>query len=57
MHPRMELASGAQRVHDPELLVQKIENQGLDSGGFEFYLRAFRYGMPPHAGWAWALAG
>ncbi len=55
MHPRMELASGAQRVHDPELLVQKIENQGLDSGGFEFYLRAFRYGMPPHAGWGLGL--
>lgn len=55
MHPRMELASGAQRVHDPKLLVQKIENQGLDPDGFEFYLRAFRYGMPPHAGWGLGL--
>ncbi|HII05899.1 MAG TPA: aspartate--tRNA(Asn) ligase [Methanotrichaceae archaeon] len=55
MHPLMELASGAQRVHDPELLVQKIRNQGLDPDGFEFYLKAFRYGMPPHAGWGLGL--
>ena len=55
MHPQMELASGAQRVHDPELLVQKIRNQGLDPDGFEFYLKAFRYGMPPHAGWGLGL--
>jgi len=55
MHPRMELASGAQRVHDPELLVQKITDQGLDPDGFEFYLKAFRYGMPPHAGWGLGL--
>ncbi len=55
MHPSMELASGAQRVHNPELLVRKIVAQGLDPSGFEFYLRAFRYGMPPHAGWGLGL--
>ncbi|MGA9099005.1 MAG: aspartate--tRNA(Asn) ligase, partial [Methanotrichaceae archaeon] len=47
MHPRMELASGAQRVHDYNLLVNRIKEKGLDPAGFEFYLRAFRYGMPP----------
>jgi len=56
MHPRMELASGAQRVHDPELLVQKIKDKGLDPDGFDFYLQAFKYGMPPHAGWGLGLA-
>ncbi|MDF0592294.1 aspartate--tRNA(Asn) ligase [Methanotrichaceae archaeon M04Ac] len=55
MHPSMELASGAQRVHDPDLLVEKIRRQGLDPDGFEFYLRAFRFGMPPHAGWGLGL--
>jgi len=55
MHPTMELASGAQRVHDPALLVEKIRRQGLDPDGFEFYLRAFRFGMPPHAGWGLGL--
>ncbi len=46
-----ELASGAQRVHDPKLLEERIAAQGLDPGSFGFYLNAFRYGMPPHAGW------
>ncbi|MHC1631841.1 MAG: aspartate--tRNA(Asn) ligase [Methanotrichaceae archaeon] len=55
MHPRMELASGAQRVHDYDLLVQKIIDKGLDPDGFEFYLKAFKYGMPPHAGWGLGL--
>ena len=55
MHPSMELASGAQRVHDPDLLVEKIKRQGLDPEGFEFYLKAFRFGMPPHAGWGLGL--
>ncbi|NLA38219.1 MAG: aspartate--tRNA(Asn) ligase [Methanomicrobiales archaeon] len=51
MHPRMELSSGAQRVHDHDLLVERIRAKGLAPEAFEFYLKAFRYGMPPHAGW------
>ncbi|NTU99954.1 MAG: aspartate--tRNA(Asn) ligase [Methanoregulaceae archaeon] len=51
MHPRMELSSGAQRVHDHDLLVQQIQSKGLNPENFEFYLEPFRYGMPPHAGW------
>ena len=51
MHPRMELSSGAQRVHQHDILVQQIKKKGLNPESFEFYLRPFRYGMPPHAGW------
>jgi nondiscriminating aspartyl-tRNA synthetase len=51
MHPRMELSSGAERVHDHDLLVRQIESKGLSPESFEFYLEPFRYGMPPHAGW------
>ena len=51
MHPRMELASGAQRIHDHDLLVERIRAKGLSPESFEFYLKTFRYGMPPHAGW------
>jgi nondiscriminating aspartyl-tRNA synthetase len=51
MHRTMELSSGAQRIHNHDLLKGRIESQGLDPYGFDFYLRAFRYGMPPHAGW------
>ena len=56
MHPTMELASGAQRVHDCNQLVGRIKDKGLDPDGFEFYLKAFRYGMPPHAGWGLGLS-
>ncbi len=51
MHRTMELSSGAQRVHIPDLLKSRIESQGMNSDNFEFYLKAFEYGMPPHAGW------
>ncbi|MDF2954739.1 MAG: Aspartyl/asparaginyl-tRNA synthetase [Candidatus Alkanophagales archaeon MCA70_species_2] len=51
MHPRMELASGSQRIHDYEMLRASIERCGLSPESFKFYLDAFRYGMPPHAGW------
>jgi nondiscriminating aspartyl-tRNA synthetase len=51
MHPRMELASGAQRVHQHDLLVRQLQAKGLNPDNFEFYLKPFRYGMPPHAGW------
>lgn len=50
MHPRMELASGAQRIHQHNLLVHQIRSKGLSAESFEFYLAPFRYGMPPHAG-------
>ncbi len=56
MHPRMELSSGAQRVHDYYTLEARIIDKGLDPAGFEFYLKAFRYGMPPHSGWGLGLS-
>ncbi len=51
MHPKMELSSGAQREHRHDILVQQIAAKGLNPDSFEFYLRPFRFGMPPHAGW------
>jgi aspartyl-tRNA synthetase len=51
MHPKMELSSGAQREHRHDILVQQIAAKGLNPESFEFYLRPFRFGMPPHAGW------
>ncbi len=51
MKGALELASGAQRIHKYDLLVERIKQCGLSPESFEFYLEAFRYGMPPHAGW------
>ncbi|MBW3582852.1 MAG: aspartate--tRNA(Asn) ligase [Euryarchaeota archaeon] len=46
----VELLSGAQRIHEPELLKEGIKRVGLDPTDFEGYLTSFRYGMPPHGG-------
>ena len=48
----MEMASGAQRIHDHDQLVEALKRKGLEPENFEFYLKAFRYGMPPHGGWS-----
>ncbi|MCL4438738.1 MAG: aspartate--tRNA(Asn) ligase [Candidatus Thermoplasmatota archaeon] len=50
-----ELTSGAQRVHDPKMLEKRLVEKGLNPEDFNFHLNAFRYGMPPHAGWAIGL--
>jgi aspartyl-tRNA synthetase len=50
-----EITSGAQRVHDPELLKTRLRDQGLNPDSFEFYIKAFEYGMPPHSGWGLGL--
>lgn len=55
MHPKMEMASGAQRVHELQMLKNRLAHQGLEPDSFQFYLDAFRYGMPSHAGWGLGL--
>ncbi len=48
----LEITSGAQREHRYEQLKKQIEEQGLDVSGFESYLNFFRFGCPPHGGFA-----
>jgi len=50
-----EMASGGQREHRVEALVARMKDKGLDPASFEFYLKAFRYGMPPHGGWGFGV--
>jgi nondiscriminating aspartyl-tRNA synthetase len=45
-----EIVTGGQRVHDHAQLLEHIARWGLSTVGFEGYLQAFRYGMPPHGG-------
>jgi nondiscriminating aspartyl-tRNA synthetase len=46
----LEMCSGGQRVHNYDELVERIKGKGLDPDKFEFYLQAFKYGIPPHGG-------
>lgn len=48
----LEISSGSTRNHQREVLERKIKLKGLRPESFEFYLRWFDYGMPPHAGFA-----
>lgn len=51
----VEISTGGQRVHDHDELVKRMQAKGLDSEKFQFYLQAFKYGIPPHGGWGMGL--
>ncbi|GIM27406.1 aspartate--tRNA(Asn) ligase [Clostridium polyendosporum] len=51
----LEITTGGQRIHDYEMLKSNIEKFGLNPDDFSFYLDSFRYGMPPHGGFAIGL--
>ncbi|MCS7113720.1 MAG: aspartate--tRNA(Asn) ligase [Nitrososphaerota archaeon] len=50
MWGHVELASGGSRVDSKRSLIRNIRMQGLNPESFEYHLRVFDYGMPPHAG-------
>ncbi|KAJ8979098.1 hypothetical protein NQ317_019627 [Molorchus minor] len=45
-----EILSGAQRIHDPELLTERAKFHNIDITKIASYIDAFKYGCPPHAG-------
>lgn len=45
-----EIMSGAQRVHDPELLTKRAEEFNIPVNTIKDYIDSFRYGCSPHAG-------
>ncbi|GMM31908.1 aspartate--tRNA ligase [Martiniozyma asiatica (nom. inval.)] len=47
-----EILSGAQRIHDAELLRERMRAHEVDpeDDGVKDYVNAFTYGCPPHAG-------
>ena len=48
----IEVTTGGQRIHDYNLLVEKISERGLNPEDFSYYLEVFKFGMPPHGGFA-----
>jgi len=51
----LEIVSGGQRVHLPELLIKMIKKKGLKPESFKDYIDSFRYGAPMHSGWSIGL--
>jgi aspartyl/asparaginyl-tRNA synthetase len=45
-----EVLSGAQRIHDRALLIERAKIKGVDIDTIEGYTSSFKHGMPPHAG-------
>ncbi len=51
----VEISSGGQRIHIPELLIERIKAKGLNPKNFKDYIDSFRFGAPPHSGWSIGL--
>ena len=51
----LEITTGGQRIHDYEMLKENIIKFNLNPNDFDFYLETFKYGMPPHGGFAIGL--
>ncbi|CUF56578.1 aspartyl-tRNA synthetase, putative [Bodo saltans] len=50
-----EICSGAQRIHDPELLQERMKACGVNVALIQDYVNAFRYGAWPHGGFGLGL--
>ena len=52
LYKGIEITSGAQREHRYDRLRKQIEAKGFNVEPFESYLNFFKYGCPPHGGFA-----
>ncbi|SFG52357.1 nondiscriminating aspartyl-tRNA synthetase [Lachnospiraceae bacterium C7] len=50
LYKGLEITTGGQRIHDYDMLLEKIEKRKIEVEGMEDYLAVFKYGMPPHGG-------
>jgi aspartyl-tRNA synthetase len=51
----IEISSGGQRVHIPDILIKQLKDKNLNPKNFEFYINSFRFGSPYHSGWSIGL--
>ncbi len=50
-----EIIGGGQRIHDPELLLRRIEEHQLPREAFEWYIDLRKYGTVPHGGFGMGI--
>jgi len=50
MYGDLELSSGSTRIEKRMELEERMKNKGFKLDAFDYHLRVFDYGVPPHAG-------
>jgi aspartyl/asparaginyl-tRNA synthetase len=50
LYKGLEITTGAQREHRPEVLEKQAKEKGMDLEPLTDYINFFRYGCPPHGG-------
>jgi len=50
LYKGIEVTTGAQREHRPEVLIRQATEKGMDLSSLESYINYFRFGCPPHGG-------
>jgi asparaginyl-tRNA synthetase len=50
-----EIIGGGQRIHDPELLLQRIQEHNLPREAFQWYIDLRKYGTVPHGGFGMGI--
>jgi nondiscriminating aspartyl-tRNA synthetase len=55
MYGPLEMSSGSTRINRKDQLVERMQKQGLKTDAFDYHLRVFDYGVPPHAGFGLGL--
>ncbi len=50
-----EIIGGGERIHDPELLLRRIEEHHLPREAFEWYIDLRKYGTVPHGGFGMGI--
>jgi nondiscriminating aspartyl-tRNA synthetase len=55
MYGNLELSSGSTRIHEKNELIERMKKQGLSTEAFDYHLKVFDYGMPPHSGFGLGL--
>lgn len=51
----IEISSGGKRIHIPDILIKQLKSKKLNPEDFKWYVDAFRFGAPMHAGWSIGL--
>ena len=50
LYKGLEITTGGQRIHDYQMLLDKLAARGMEEEGLTHYLDTFKHGMPPHGG-------